>query len=171
MSNPLVWTSVLANDLLWEKNHKKLVAIDAGGTLIRVIFSWGFNGYTDQNASLEDTWAASMAFALVTTVGDGTEIPPSAQPPATNVASPTQRFLWWEARTPRLVNAGDTADRFVFTDSVTSHPTDAQGMVLAVNIPAGQFLNVWATWWPTNAWDPNGQAFLWFGARVAVDTA
>lgn len=164
----LTWVRSLAVSQPYVQGSTLLASLNNGQTLVRVRFSWGFNGYSSLDRHLKNSFAAAMAFGIVTTIGDGTETVPSAQPPASNIAPPTQRWVWWTARSPIIVSDPGNAERFIFTDSGPDSEEDAEGQVLATGVPVGKHLNVWASWWPAGAWDPNGQAWLWCAASVGI---
>lgn len=135
---------------------------------MRIRFGWGFYGYTSQTANILATSQNLQVFGLVTTVGNGTETPPNPRTASGDAAPPTQRWLWWEGRAPRVLTYSDSADVVFFGDSIKSEESDAKGMVKAAGIPAGDTLNLWASWAAGSAWDSTGVAEVWFSASVLI---
>lgn len=160
------WARTIESTLSWSANHVLLASIPQANTLRTIRFSWGFSGYTSQTANIQNATQNIQVLGLVTTVGNGTETPPNPRTAPGNAAPPTERWLWWEPRAPQLLTYSDTADAVWYRDTPLGEPTVMQAMVSAAGIPAGDTLNVWASWAPGSSWDSSGGALLWVGASI-----
>jgi hypothetical protein len=155
----------------WAAGHQLLASVPSGDTIMRIRFGWGFEGYVSLTANLLAVSQNIQILGLVTTVGNGTEAVPNARTASSDAAPPTQRWLWWEGRSPRPnIVASPTADVVWCSDSPRSEADDAKGQVLATGIPAGQTLNLWASWAPAGAWDSTGDANLYMWASILLKT-
>jgi hypothetical protein len=117
-----------------------------------------------------DFWSVAdniQIMGLCTTVGTGTETVPNARVNSQNQAPPTQRWLYWEGRAPVVSAAPDEADVVHWQATLPSEPTQTRAMVSAKTIPAGQTLNVWASWAAARAWEPSGTVQLWIWSAIA----
>lgn len=113
----------------------------------------------------------SMAvFGLVTTIGNGTETVPNAIRDAGDAAPPTQRWVHWEVRQPVVTAVDEAAGVITWRDSGPQQAPDVKVNVLATGIPAGQTLNLWASWDVVNGWDASGDASFWLYTSVLYST-
>lgn len=111
-----------------------------------------------------------FAMGLVTTIGNGTETPPSPVISSGDAAPPTQRWIWWENRAP-VVSAIDAgAGVMAWKDSGPDSPVDVKVNVLATGIPGGDTLNLWASWAGFGGWDPAGYVGIWVATSVLYST-
>lgn len=133
---------------------------------MRVRFSWGFQGITASLTNAYTTMTNAQVLGLVTVIGNGTETPPNPRTAPGDANPPTQRWLWWEARVPVVTAWDDAAGVVTWRDSPPQEPIDAKGQVAATGIPAGDHLDLWASWAPGFAWDSSGQAEIWISASI-----
>jgi hypothetical protein len=123
-----------------------LSAIPNGQTYRRVRWSWGFTAITPTTVDMVSVTFAPMTMGLVTTYGTGTETPPNARSASSDQAPPTRRWIWWETRQPVVSAIDADADVVAWRDSGPQEEVDTKVNVLAVGAPAGQTLNLWASW-------------------------
>jgi hypothetical protein len=148
-----------------------LCAIPAGSTYRRVRFAWGFSGFTEVTADLHATAASILNAGLVTTIGNGSETPPHPFSTPNDVAPPTERWIWWEARQPIAVSIDAAGGTVSWRDSGPQEIVDAQVPVLATGIPGGDTLNLWFSYQAQNgAWDASGEVEVWAAASVLYKT-
>lgn len=146
-------------------------AIPSGSTLRRVRWSWGFSGFTDATTDLYAVAKNVQVAGIVTTIGNGTETPPHPITTPGDVAPPTQRWLWWEARQPVAVSIDQAAGTVSWRDSGPQEIPDIQTQVLATGIPGGDTLNVWFSWQSFDgAWDSSGQMEIWVATSILYTT-
>lgn len=160
------WSRNLGASNSWPTGSSFLTSIPTGSTLLRVRFRWGFYGDSATTTNLQAIAQNLLAWGLVTTVGNGTETPPNARTQATDQAPPTQRWLYWEASAPEITAIDDESGVVTWQNARSTEPTSTRGQVAASGIPAGQTLNLWASWAAASAWDPSGQVSLWVGAAT-----
>jgi hypothetical protein len=161
------WTRTVHSGLVWPVGNQLIVAIPQADTLLRVHWGWGFYGNTSTDTSLLDVAQNLMVMGLVTTVGNGSETPPNARTQAGNQAPPTQRWIFWEARAPKIAAYDSVGGVALWQDSGDQEPVQSKGMVSAATVPSGDTLNLWASWAASTAWDASGSVNLWFYASVA----
>lgn len=150
----------------WQVGSAQLVSISPGDTLLRVHFGWGWYGDSTATAALPTIAGNLQAMGIVTTVGDGTEAVPNALTQSADQDPPTQRWIYWEVRAPKIATYDATANLVTWQDSGAQEPVDTKGMVSAKTIPTGSFLNVWASWAAQAAWDTSGNVNLWLYSSV-----
>ena len=165
------WVRTVQANLSWTTGSNKIAAISPGNTLLRIHFGWGFYGDTSTTTNLEDVSQNLMVMGLVTTVGNGSETPPNARTSSSDVSPPTQRWVFWEARAPRIAAHDSSGGVALWQDSGGQEPVQTKGMVSAKTIPSGDFLNVWASWAAAAAWDASGNVNLWFYASLLFQPA
>jgi hypothetical protein len=129
-------------------------------------FGWGFYGDTSTDANLQQVSQNLQVMGLVTTVGNGTEAVPNARTQSGNQAPPTQRWVYWEGRAPRLVAHDSSGLLAIWADSGGQEPVETHGQVSGKTVPAGSTLNLWASWAAGGAWDTSGTASVWYYASV-----
>jgi hypothetical protein len=143
-----------------------LASIAAGDTLLRVHLRWGIVGDTSIDIDYAFQATNIITLGLCTTVGDGTEHAPNARTQAADQDPPTQRWVYWETRGIRPTYLDTSVGSVGWIDTGSSEPTDTKGQVLATGIPAGQTLNLWASWASAFDWDSSGSVTLWGGASI-----
>lgn len=121
-------------------------AIAAGDTYMRVHIRWGFHVDSPINVDIAGLAENLVSFGLCTMIGNGTENPPNAREASYDVDPPTQRWIYWETRAPVVSAVDQAAGVITWRDSGATEPTDTKGQVLAASIPAGDSLNLWASW-------------------------
>lgn len=141
-----------------------------GQTYVRIHFRWGFYGDTSTIVDMDSIASNLQTFGICTTIGDGTETPPNPLVTANDVDPPTQRWLYWEPRAPVPRIISDAANVIAWTDGPINEETDIRSQVLATGLPAGDTLNLWASWGAPNPWDASGNAHVWAGASVLYKT-
>lgn len=155
----------------WTVGFTLLAQLPPGGTYLRVHFGWGFEGTTPLTGTMLGVMQNLQVFGLCTTVGDGGGPPPDPRTHPTDVDAPSQRWLWWEARAPRVRSVDSGAELVTWTDSGPQERVDTKAMVSGATVPAGQFLNLWASWAAAYDWPVDGQVIMWhwasFLGRVA----
>ena len=108
-----------------------LLAIPNGDTIRRVRWGWGFAGFTEVTTDLWATASNVMTAGLVTTIGNGTEVPPPAYTNPLDAAPPTQRWLWWEQRQPVPTSIDAAGGTVGWRDSGPQEIVDVKTQVLA----------------------------------------
>jgi hypothetical protein len=162
------WARTVISSTSWTVGSNRIAQVPPGGTLLRVHFGWGFFGHTSSEESVTATCANILAFGLVTTVGAGGGPPPNARSASFDAAPPSQRWVHWSSRAPRL--AGITDRLMVWADSPHEEAQDTKAQVSAATVPAGQFLNLWASWAGAGAWSVTGLVEVWFWASALYST-
>ena len=137
-------------------------AIVAGNTYLRVHIRWGFHLDTPTTVNMAYLASGLVAFGLVTTYGNGSETPPDPLLDSADLNPPTNRWIYWEALAPSLKGIDDASGVAVWEASAHSEPTQTRGQVLAVGVPPGDTLNLWASWGSTIDW------FAQFGANAVI---
>lgn len=156
------WTNAQISELVSFGNP-------AGRTILRVRFAWGFNGMTSSLVSPTSVMANAVTFGLVTTVGNGSETVPHPVSASGDQAPPTQRWLYWSVRVPRVCNYDAPGETVAWTSTTPEEEGSTKGQVLAPStMGTGNTLNLWATWVPVAAWDVTGLAMVWWAASVLV---
>jgi hypothetical protein len=145
-------------------------AIPPGSSYLRAHLSWGFYGDTSAETDLDAVANNLVTMGLVTTVGNGTETPPDPRV-GTDVAPPTQRWIYWETRAP-VVSATfpGTPGIVTWRDSGATEPTDTKGQVLATGFSSPDTLNLWVVWNSPFLWDSSGSSTFWFGVSILTQT-
>lgn len=141
-----------------------LAAIPAGSTVRRIRFGWGWQGFTEVTTDLHGITVNPLFAGVVTTIGNGSEVPPNPLTTPQDVAPPTQRWLWWEIRQPAVTAIDAAGGTVSWRDSGAQEETDVQTQVLATGIPGGDTLNVWFSWASVfGNWDSSGsvQIYNW----------
>lgn len=162
----LAWHRTTNFSIAWDSGGFWLSAIPNGQTYRRVRFSWGFVGNTPSVTRVFGLEGFGFVLGLVTTFGDGTETPPNALTAPEDAAPPTRRWIWWEGRSPVISAIDNSAGIIAWRDSGPQEPCDAKAQVLATGVPAGQTLNLWASWASQFPWDPDGDVSVWVTASV-----
>lgn len=160
------WVRTVQASLPWSSSASKIASVPRGSTLIRIRFGWGF--WIDAPTGQDMIVLAMniMVLGIVTTVGNGTEAIPDPRINPGDQAPPTQRWLYWEGRAAYL-QAYDSADTvMVYRDSPPQEAVDIKAMVSAKTIPAGDTLNVWASWNPGFAFTGQANGYLWYWASL-----
>jgi hypothetical protein len=165
------WARTVLADLDWEDNTSLLVKIPRGATLLRTRFGWGFYGDTSATTDLQNVSQNLQVMGLCTTYGTGGEAVPDARIDPTDQDPPTNRWIYWEARAPRLAAYNATAELAFWQDSGAQEPVDSKSMVSSKTIPEGDTLNLWASWSAASAWDDTGNVNLWLWASILYQEA
>lgn len=161
------WVRTVQAQLPWASANSLITSVPRGTTLVRVRFGWGFwlDAPTGQDMILIGN--NIMILGVVTTVGNGTETVPDARLNAGDQAPPTQRWLYWEGRAPVLQGYSSRDTMMAYRDSRPQEAVDIKAMVSAKAIPAGDTLNLWASWNPGNVYSGNtANAYVWYWASV-----
>jgi hypothetical protein len=164
------WVRTVQSLLEWASGNSLITRVPQGGTLLRTHFGWGFYGDISTAADLWLTATNLMVMGLVTTVGDGTEAPPDARLQASDQDPPSQRWIYWEGRAPRIASIDDGLQLVTWQDSGAQEAVDTKSMVSAKTVPSGETLGVWASWNPAAGWDTSGQVNLWYYASCLYST-
>lgn len=168
---PTHWFRSLQASESYDQGWLWQCAIPSGATYKRVRWSWGFAGDTSDTADMHFIQTNLQVAGLCTTIGNGTEVPPHPITTSGDVAPPTQRWLWWEARQPRVAAIDHAAGVISWNDSGPQEIPDVQVGVLATGIPGGDSLNLWFSWQSTNgAWEASGQQRIWVATSTLYVT-
>lgn len=159
----VTWVRTVQTTLSWINGTSLVAHIPSGNTLLRIRFGWGFVGTTSDTISLQSVMDNAQVFGLCTVAPGHT--PPNARTASADVSPPLERWLWWESRVPQVSSLSATAGVVTWQDSPQSEPDDAKGQV-AANVPAGQNLDVYASWAAAFAWDSSGVGNVWYWASV-----
>lgn len=160
------WIRSVNASLAWAAGHALIGSVPIGSTLKVVHFGWGFYGDTSTVANLQQVSANLQVMGICTTVGNGTESPPNARTAAGNQSPPAERWVYWEGRAPRIAAYDSAGSLVLWADSGGQEPVESHGQVSAAAVPAGDTLNIWASWAPGSAWDASGTATLWYYASI-----
>lgn len=150
----------------YHDGYTLLTSIAAGDTLLRAHLRWGIVGVTSLDVDYSVISQNIITLGLVTTIGDGTEVPPNARTQASDQAPPTQRWTYWETRGIRPNYVDGTSGSVGWIDTGATESTDTKGQVLATGLGAGQTLNLWASWAGAGDWDASGSVVLWLGVSI-----
>lgn len=165
------WYRTLNQGVFFDVGWWWICAIPSGATYRRVRFAWGFAGFTEVTTDLHATASKMQIGGICTTIGNGTETPPHPAVTPNDVAPPTQRWLWWEARQPVAVAIDAAGGTVSWRDSGPQEVVDVKTQVLATGIPGGDSLNMWFSYQaPSGAWDASGQQEIWVAASVLYHT-
>lgn len=164
------WRRVYISSTDWINGTFWMHAIPAGQTLLRIRFSWGFYLDTPVVTDMQNVAFNLLNWGLVTTVGNGSETPPNANSSTGDAAPPTQRWLWWETRQPLVTAIDESAGVIAWRDSGPQDRQDARGQVLATGLPAGDTLNVWASWSGQYGLPSDTNFCVWTSASMLVRT-
>lgn len=165
------WHRTANQSIHYDVGWWQLAAVPAGSSIRRIRFGWGFQGFTPFTTDVSEVVVNPMFAGVVTTIGNGTEVPPSPLTTPGDVAPPTQRWLWWEIRQPTAVSIDSTGDLISWHNSGAQETTDVQTQVLSTGIPPGDTLNAWFSYAGTfGNWDPAGSVQIFYWASLLVST-
>lgn len=166
------WTRFQETNPNYNQGWSLMAAVPSGETIRRIRWSWGFSGTTSDVVDMNAVGENCEVVGLVTTVGNGSEIPPSPVSASGDAAPPTQRWLWWEMRQPVPIAVSHDAGVVFWRDSGPQEIPDVQSQVLATGIPGGDNLNLWFRWQSQSggAWDPSGFVNLFVVASILTST-
>lgn len=165
------WHRVMQHAPFYDVGWFWQIAIPSGSTLRRVRFSWGFAGFTEVTADLHATAQNILLAGIVTTIGDGSEVPPAPYTTPDDVDPPTLRWLWWEARQPVATSIDAAGGTVAWRDSGPQGAIDIKVPVLATGIPGGDTLNAWFSWQAQGgAWDTSGSVEVWVSTSILYST-
>lgn len=160
------WVRTVDASLAWTSGTSLIASIPIGSTLRVGHFGWGFYGDTSTDTDLSAVSQNLQVMGLVTTVGNGSETAPNARTAAGNADPPTERWVYWEGRAPRLVAYDSAGTLALWADSGGQEPVETHGQVSAKSVPGGDTLNLWASWAAGSAWDATGTAKVWYYASI-----
>lgn len=166
MAGQWVRGSNVAN--VWTGGTWLIASVPAGLTISRIRFGWGFYLDSPVLGYYQNVAFNLMIWGLVTTIGNGTETVPGPRTSPGDAAPPTQRWLWWETRQPTITSISEESGVVAWRDSGPQEPTDAKGQVLATGIPAGDTLNLWASWQGGFGLDADVNPVIWSSASVLL---
>lgn len=160
------WIRSVNASLSWTADYALIGSIPIGSTLRVVHFGWGFYGDTSTVADLAIVSANLQVMGICTTVGNGSETPPNPRTAPGNQDPPAERWVYWEGRAPRIAAYDSAGTLVLWADSGGQEPVESHGQVSGAGVPAGDTLNVWASWAPGADWDASGSATLWYYASI-----
>ncbi|HEX8838224.1 MAG TPA: hypothetical protein VF748_14880 [Candidatus Acidoferrum sp.] len=116
--------------------------------MLRVLFGLRADGFwTNSGTAGQTDLLASMsnqiAFGIVTTIGPGSETPPSPMAHPNDVAPPTQRWLFRAEMSMRLTSFSGASSTYTLTTGDQWEKNETEGQVLATGFAAPNHLNVW----------------------------
>lgn len=165
------WVRTMNHASLYDSGWFLLAQVPSGSTVRRIRWEWGFSGFTEVTTDLHATAAAIQLAGINTVIGNGSETPPLPFSNPSDVAPPTQRWLWWEARQPVALAVDAAGGTVSWRDSGAQEIPDIKVNVLATGIPGGDNLDVWFAWQAQDgAWDTSGSVELWVAASVLYTT-
>jgi hypothetical protein len=141
-------------------------AIAAGDTYLRVHLRWGFYLDCPTTIDLQAVAANTVTWGLCTTIGNGAEARPNARSGSADQSPPTQRWIYWETRSPVVSAISQEAGIVAWRDSGSSEPSSTKGQVAAVSIPAGDSLNLSSCWASVGAYDSQVNTMLWSSLSI-----
>jgi hypothetical protein len=165
------WVRSMNKSSFFDQGWFLLAQIPSGSALRRVRFSWGFAGFTEVTTDLHAAADHVQLAGVVTVIGNGSEVPPLPNTTPSDVAPPTQRWLWWEAKQPVPTSIDAAGGTVGWRDSGSQEVPDIKVNVLATGIPGGDSLDVWFSYQCTDgAWDTSGSVVMWVFASVLYTT-
>ena len=164
------WTRGIDASSSWLAGVNGMVALSAGQTLLRVRFRWGFYADTAILTDLAFVSENLMTWGIVTTIGNGTETVPNARTASGDADPPSERWIYWETRAPTVAAISNGAGMVAWRDSGSTEETSTKGQVLAPTMPAGDSLNVWASWAAPFNWDSSGTGVIWYAFSALIKT-
>jgi len=162
------WQRSVINRTEWNSGFVKITEWGNVASLIRIHFSWGFNGVTPLTGAIWPVQQQIQVMGLCTTVGDGGGPPPNARTDAEDVDPPAQRWVYWEGRSPRITSCGGGNELVTWTDSGAQYDVGTKAMVSAAHISDEHVMSLWASWGAGADWPADGQVSLWFSASVLL---
>jgi hypothetical protein len=137
--------SLVTYDLLsgfsWED------AIGAGNTYLRYHIRWGWQLDCPVDVDVQTLSTGLIYFGLVTTVGDGTEVPPGARTDAwPDIDPPMQRWVYWECTAPVVELVSVEAGYMIWRGAASTEVTSSKGQVANTGTPEGETLNLFTSW-------------------------
>lgn len=160
------WIRTVQANLTWTAGTSLIAQVTRGDTLVRIHLGWGFYGSTRTYNNPLTTASNLQVMGVCTTVGTGTETVPDPRTAPANQSPPSQRWLWWEARAPVIASYDAAAEFITWRDGGDTAKADIEAMVSAKTIPAGDTLNVWASWAAAGAWESGQANNLWYWASL-----
>lgn len=164
------WIRTVQSGLVWVSYASQIAVIPTGSTLLRCHFGWGFYGDTASSTDLGAVSQNLQVMGLVTVVGGVGESPPNARTQSNDQDPPSQRWIYWESRAPRLTAIDSAGDAAYWQDSGAQQAVDTKGMVSAKSVPSGQQMALWASWAAAEDWDTTGSVNLWYWASVLYES-
>lgn len=135
-----------------------------GATYIRSRFRWGFYGDTPNDIDLQNAASFQITMGLVCVYGDGSETPPDPRLDGDDVYPIGRRWIYWETRSVYPTAISPEQGVVTWRDTGSTEETDTKAMVSAGTPPAGQTLNLWASWSSYGDWRAAfGNSVLWIG--------
>ena len=162
------WIRTVINRSDWTSGYYAIVNWPNIASLLRVRFSWGFNGVTPLTGTIQGVQQNIQVMGLCTTVGDGGGPQPNARTESSDVDPPAQRWVFWEGRAPRVTSCDGVSEIVTWTDSGPNYDVDSKSMVSAAHISDAHVMTLWASWAAANDWPADGQVNVWFSASVLL---
>lgn len=134
-------------------------------------FSWGFSAFSSTTDNLMNLSQSVVGFGINTLIGNGSETPRYPLDNPLNFAPPTQRWLWWEVRAPKILSFDSAGGTVWWGDSARPEADDSRAQVTATGLGAGQNLDVWATWQASADWPGDGLSQLWWAVSFLLAPA
>ena len=141
-------------------------AIALGDSYLRVHIRWGFYLDCPPMIDIQAIAANLVTWGLCTTIGNGAEARPNARSGSADQAPPTQRWIYWESRSPVTPAVSQDAGVVTWRDSGSTEPSSTKGQVAAVGIPGGDSLNLSSVWATASAFDPSVNFMLWSSLSI-----
>jgi hypothetical protein len=152
-------------------NYVWLNAIPGGQTYVRQHIRWGFTADTSFETDLNFTAANVITFGLVTTVGNGSEIPPDPRTAAGDADPPTQRWIYWETRGIYMSAMSGSKGVVAWRDTGSTEESQTKGQVLATGLPSGDTLNLFGVFSAPYPWPSDGNALVWCAVSMLTKTS
>jgi hypothetical protein len=144
-------------------------AIPAGSKYVRCRFRWGFYGDSPFEVDIQSYSTSIITMGLCTTYGNGTETPPNPRTNGNDQAPPAQRWIYWETRGVYPTAMSKEGGVITWRDTGSTEETDTKSQVLAAAPPAGDTLNLWASWALAGNWSGDaGNSSIWIGISDLV---
>jgi hypothetical protein len=145
-------------------------SLGSGITIRRIRFRWGLFGTIPVPGDMGAMASNFATLGFVTTVGDGTEVPPNPQTSPEDADPPLERWLYWETRAPIVTAVSGSAGVVAYRDSGSTEETSSKGQVLATGLPDGDSLNLWVSIGAAYDWDAGGEALLWAAWSLLISS-
>ena len=166
------WNRISQNSPFYDVGWFGQDNINSGDSYRRIRWSWGFSGVTADTVDVGAIMQNTLYAGFVTTIGNGSEVPPNPRTSPVDPAPPTQRWLWWEVRQPVPIAVDHAAGIITWRDSGAQEIPDVKTQVLATGIPGGDHLDLWFSWASEDGtgWDPSGTVRIWVASSTLSST-
>lgn len=163
------WVRGQSAGLSYGRHNLLLARLSPGDSLMTIRFGIKADGFwTNPGAGSQIQIQASelnyTAFGIVTTVGNGTETPPSPVGTPVDAAPPTQRWVYLASSAMSLTTFSGTSSTWTMGFTANWEANRSEAQVLATGFTAPSALDVWLVIdTPDGAWlTPSPGDIAWY---------